>query len=227
MSYVNDIIRVMKRSFHLMTGLILVITSVVPCVLCASESNRETVFLNADATSFWRTATNNVIALPVDMPVLATSAKLTVQGAGYRREYAIDRSGDYEIVLPSADTLQKENVYELTLSFNEGTERKARIGLVQSYSSVGGAGAATRVLAPKGDRKWNVVKKMAVVPIPYGTTLLSVNGTEIEDAAANAQGWYALAAASGATVSLSLQENDVSRDVSLSVYGPGHFVIIR
>ena len=132
-----------------------------------------------------------------------------------------------EIVLPSADTLQKENVYELTLSFNEGTERKAKLGLVQSYSDSDGEGASTCVLAPKGDRKWNVVKRRAVMPIPYGTTSLLVNGAEVEDAAANAQGWYALAAASGATVSLSLQENDVSRDVSLSVYGPGHFVIIR
>ena len=217
----------MKHSFHSMAGLIFASAAVAPCVLQASESNRETIFLDADATSFWRTATNNVISLPVDMPVLATSAKLVVQGVGYRREYDIAESGDYEIVLPGADSIEKENVYDLTLTFNEGTRQKAKIGLVQGFSAVGGEGASTRVLAPKGDNKWNVVKKRAVMPVPRGTTSLSVNGTEIEDAAENAQGWYAFAAQSGETANVSLQENGTSHEASFAVYGPGHFVIIR
>jgi hypothetical protein len=70
----------MKRLFHSLPWMILVVAAASPCILQASSdrSNQEVVFLNADATSFWRTATNRVIKVPVDMPVLATSAKLTV-----------------------------------------------------------------------------------------------------------------------------------------------------
>ena len=217
----------MKHSFYSLVRLILAIALVVPCVLQASESNQETIFLNADATSFWRTATNNVISLPVEMPVLATSAKLVVKGIDYQKEYTVTQSGDYEIVLPNADSIEKENVYDLTLTFNEGTQQKAKIGLVQGFSAIGGEGASTRVLAPKDDRKWNVVKKRAVMPVPYGTTSLTVNGVEIDDAAANAQGWYALSGSSGDTATVILRENDASSEALLAVYGLGHFVIIR
>lgn len=199
------------------------------CVLSASsaESNRAVVFLDADATSFWRTATNSVVTVPVDMPVLASSAELTVEGIGYRREYTITEAGDFEITLPPADSDNAENVYDMTLAFDDGTMRKARIGMVRSYSASSGEDASTRVLAPKGDRKWNAVKRRAVMPVPHGTTSLSVDGTEIGDAAANAQGWYAFSAATGDTATLALEENGRTHDASLTVYGFGHFVIIR
>ena len=219
----------MKRLFHSLPWMILVVAAASPCILQASSdrSNQEVVFLNADATSFWRTATNRVIKVPVDMPVLATSAKLTVCGVKYVREYSIASSGDFEIDLPAADSIYSENVYELTLAFNDGTVQRAKLGLVQGYSDSAGEGASTRVLAPKGDAKWNIVKKRAVMPIPYGTASLSVNGTEVEDAAANAQGWYALTAASGDTATVSLQANGVLHESSLAIYGLGPFVIIR
>lgn len=219
----------MKRLFHSLPWMILVVAAASPCILQASSdrSNQEVVFLNADATSFWRTATNRVIKVPVDMPVLATSAKLTVCGVKYVREYSIASSGDFEIDLPAADSIYSENVYELTLAFNDGTVQRAKLGLVQGYSDSAGEGASTRVLAPKGDAKWNIVKKRAVMPVPYGTTSLCVNGVEIEDAAANAQGWYALSGSSGDSVTVSLQENGALHEASLAIYGLGHFVIIR
>lgn len=166
----------MKRLFNSLPWMILAVATVSPCILQASSdrSNQEVVFMNADATSFWRTATNRVIKVPVNMPVLAASAKLTVIGGKYRREYAVSSSGDFEIELPSADSLYAENVYDLTLAFNDGTVRKAKLGLVQGYSDSAGEGVSTRVLAPKGDAKWNVVKKRAVMPVPYGTTSLCV-----------------------------------------------------
>ena len=219
----------MKRLFHSLPWKILAVAAASPCIMQASSdrSNQEVVFLNADVTSFWRTATNRVIKVPVDMPVLATSARLTVAGAKYFREYSLSSSGDFEVELPVADSFNAENVYDLTLAFNDGTVRRAKLGLVQGYSDSGGEGASTRVLAPKGDAKWNVVKKRVVMPVPYGTTSLSVNGVEIEDAAANAQGWYALSGSSGDAVTVSLQESGTLHEVSLAVYGLGHFVIIR
>ena len=219
----------MKRLFHSLPWKILAVAAASPCIMQASSdrSNQEVVFLNADVTSFWRTATNRVIKVPVDMPVLATSARLTVAGAKYFREYSLSSSGDFEVELPVADSFNAENVYDLTLAFNDGTVRRAKLGLVQGYSDSGGEGASTRVLAPKDDRKWNVVKKRAVLPVPYGTTSLSVNGMEIEDAVANAQGWYALSGSSGDAARVVIRGNDASSEALLAVYGPGHFVIIR
>ena len=123
----------MKRLFHSLPWMILAVAAASPCILQASSdrSNQEVVFLNADATSFWRTATNRVIKVPVDMPVLATSAKLTVCGVKYIREYSISSSGDFEIELPAADSIYSENVYDLTLAFNDGTVQRAKLGLVQ------------------------------------------------------------------------------------------------
>ena len=113
--------------------MILVVAAASPYILQAASdrSNQEVAFLNADATSFWRTATNRVIKVPVDMPVLATSAKLTVCGVKYVREYSIASSGDFEIELPAADSIYSENVYDLTLAFNDGTVQRAKLGLVQ------------------------------------------------------------------------------------------------
>ena len=76
----------MKRLFHSLPWMILAVAAASPYILQASSdrSNQEVVFLNADATSFWRTATNRVIKVPVDMPVLATSAGVKCYpGIGY------------------------------------------------------------------------------------------------------------------------------------------------
>ena len=53
----------------------------------ASEmmSDRMFVHVRPELSSFWRTATNNVVELPVDMPKTATTATLHVEGSGYER----------------------------------------------------------------------------------------------------------------------------------------------
>ena len=58
------------------------------------------VFLKPETSSFWRTATNSVVTLPVKYPEGATSADLTVNGVGYSRMYADIPEGDFDLELP-------------------------------------------------------------------------------------------------------------------------------
>ena len=172
------------------------------------DSNRAVVLLRPDETSFWRTATNSVIAVPVDMPPMATSAILTVRGVKYGKEYEISSSGDFIVSLPPAVSAKAENVYDMTLAFNDGTVRTAKLGLVQGYAAGSGEGAVTRVLAPKGDTKWKGAHRRTVLPIPYGMTSLTVNGVVTDTGLGGAQGWYALAIAPDQTAVLSAEAGD-------------------
>ena len=172
------------------------------------DSNRAVVLLRPDETSFWRTATNSVIAVPVDMPPMATSAILTVRGVKYGKEYEISSSGDFIVSLPPAVSAKAENVYDMTLAFNDGTVRTAKLGLVQGYAAGPGEGAVTRVLAPKGDSKWKGAHRRTVLPIPYGMTSLTVNGVATDTGLGGAQGWYALAIAPDQTAVLSAEAGD-------------------
>ena len=190
-------------------------------------SNSTVVFLRPQESSFWRTTTNAVISLPVSMPPLASSAVLTVVGVDYRREYEIDVGGDYELRLPAVTSLNTENVYELTLRFNDGTVQTAKIGHVQSYSAEGGKGAVTRVLSPVGDSKWNNVKKRAVMPVMYGATSFKVNGTETDTGLDGAQGWYALKVPVDVSALLEVTVGGSISTASLQGRGPGCFVILR
>jgi len=208
---------IMTRKMMLLAG---------ACVLAvaASAAKRTSeptfVFLNHKASSFWSTATNNVVTLPIDYPAGVSTATLTVDGQGYSRTYANITDSSFELSLPQALDSASENVYSLTLTFGDGTVRTARLGLVQSLS-IGRVGR-TRCLSPSDQRAWNRVKGVrAVMPIPYGTTAFSVsiNGEPIAADAGldGAQGWYALGLQIGDEASLSMTAD--GQTCSASLYG--------
>ena len=189
------------RRCRLIVGLVTILSASLFADI--GDSNRAVVLLRPDGTSFWRTATNSVIAVPVDMPPMATSAILTVRGVKYGKEYEISSSGDFIVSLPPAVSAKAENVYDMTLAFNDGTVRTAKLGLVQGYAK--GADASARVLSPKGDAKWGAVTRRAVLPIPCGMTSVSVNGMEIDTGLGGDRGWLAIALSSGEEASLSAE----------------------
>ena len=102
-------------------------------VFAASEMTRARMFVHVrpELSSFWRTATNNVVELPVDMPRTAKSATLHVQGVGYERTYSGLSGGFFRLELPEASVADCENVYRLTLSFDDNTVRTALLGVVE------------------------------------------------------------------------------------------------
>ena len=195
------------------------------------ESEETFVFLRPETSSFWNTATNSTMSLPIDYPNGATKAKLEVTGVGYSKVYENITSDSFDIELPVPDSPQTENVYDLKLTFdNEAIARTAKLGLIQGLSP--DSEGSTRCLAPSGGAVWNAVKKRAVLPIPYGTTsfTMSVNGSEMTDVVTGlngAQGWYAFKPTTGDAVSFSLVANGLNYAATLLGQGDGFFVIVK
>ena len=182
----------------------IVIFMVASCLSAASQaavkrSAGTFVFLQPEKSSFWHTATNSTMTVPVDFPEGSSSARLTVRGVGYLREYEGVTVPMFTFELPKPDKPEKENVYDLTLTFDDGTERTAKIGLIQGLKS--GPNGSTRCLAPAEGNAWCRARKRAVLPIPYGTRAICVNGVETDTGLGGAQGWYALPVVGGERVS--------------------------
>ena len=195
------------------------------------ESAPAFVFLRPETSSFWRTATNSVVSLPVKFPEGATTATLTVTGASYSRTYENLAKGWFNLELPSPDRPESENVYDLVLSFDHGAAQTAKLGLVQGLMP--DAEGATRCIVPEGGTKWKRVRPRAVLPIPYGATSFSVfvNGVQTanDTGLGGAKGWYALDGIErGDNVVLSFATNGVDCVATLLGTGnPGFMFIYR
>ena len=152
-----------------------------------------TAFLRPDESSFWRTAPGKTVTVPVEFPEGATKATLTVKGDGHSAEYADIATDSFTFDLPEAKDAASENVYELTLSFDDAakTIRTAKIGLIAGLCPDNEG--RTRCLAPAGTRKWNRVRNgRAVLPIPYGMNALTIDGVATDTGLGGGQGWYRL-----------------------------------
>ena len=207
-----------------------VLTVSAPAAKLSSEPTF--IFLRPETSSFWNTATNSTMTLPIDYPNGATKATLTVNGVDYRKVYPDLTGNSIEIDLPAPDSPKTENVYELSLTFDNGaTPRTAKLGLIQGLDT--GAKGSTRCIAPASGKVWETAKYRAVLPIPYGTDTFSVklNGGEWRDVDTGlngAQGWYALSPiAKGDNVSLSYIADGVSHFASFIGGGDGFFVILK
>ena len=184
------------------------------------------VFLRPETSSFWNTATNNTMTVPIDYPVGATKATLAVTGLGYSEEYPNLTGDSFTFTLPSATSPETENVYDLTLTFDDGTVRTAKLGLVQGLSP--DSEGTTRCLAPAGSKVWNKVKGRAVLPIPYGMTSFKVNGEDVDPELKGAQGWYALGRIDpNESVSLEMEADGAKYVANLLGGGAGLMLIFR
>lgn len=176
----------------------LVAASMVAAVLAYESpgalSKSFTAFLRPDESSFWRTAHGSSVTVPVDFPSGAQTAALAVRGvgSGYSKVYDGISGESFEFELPEAVDSQSEDVYELTLTFDDETKtvRTAKIALVKGLMP--DASGKTRCLMPEHSRKWNrVIGGRAVVPVPYGATSLTVDGAE-HPGLDGKQGWCVL-----------------------------------
>jgi len=173
--------------------------------LAATEMTSEStfVYVRPETSSFWNTVTNGTVTVPIDFPAGASSAALTVSAPSYRRDYTGIVTTEFTFELPQPTSRSTENVYDLKLTFDDGTERTARLGCVTGAAC--GNEGSTRCLVPAGDRAWAAVKNRAVLPIPYGMTSFTVNGVETDTGLNGAQGWYALTSEIGESYSLTMQ----------------------
>ena len=202
-----------------------VLTVSAPAAKLSSEPTF--IFLRPETSSFWNTATNSTMTLPIDYPSGATKATLTVNGVGYNRVYANLTGDSIEIDLPVPDSPKTENVYELSLTFDNGApSRTAKLGLIKGLDS--GAKGSTRCIAPAQGKVWSTATDRAVLPIPYGTTSFTVNGVEHDTGLGGAQGWYALSPIErGETITLSCLADGVSYAASILGGGNGFMLIYK
>lgn len=163
------------------------------------------VFLNERTSSYWHTATNRVLALPIEFPEGASSATLSVTGPDYSTQYSIPAgTAQYTLSLPAATSPTTENVYDLALAFNDSdsTVRTAKLGLIEGHDAT--TTGWTRCLAPMTQRKWGWVRGRVVIPVPYGSEPLAVGGVTVDTGLDGAQGWYPLTLRGGQSAVLTL-----------------------
>lgn len=206
-----------------------VLTVSAPAAKLSSEPTF--VFLRPETSSFWNTATNSSMTLPIDYPCGAHRASLRVEGVGYDKTYLDITSGTFELELPAPDSPKTENVYDLTLTFDDGTVRTAKLGLIQGLDS--GSKGSARCLAPAVGRVWATAKYRAVLPIPHGMDSFSLklndgDWKDVDPGLDGAQGWYALSPIGrGDTLSLSYIADGMSHVASVLGGGDGFFVIMK
>lgn len=191
------------------------------------------VFFNEKTSSYWHTATNCVIDLPIEFPAGASSATLSVTGIDYSAQYAIPSgTAQYTLSLPAATSPTAENVYDLALAFNDSasTVRTAKLGLIYGHDAT--TTGWTRCLAPAGTRAWSKTKGVAVIPIPYGTTFFTIaldggEATSTDTGLDGAAGWYPLRLKGETTADLAATTLEGSLSASLRGDGAGFFLIVR
>ena len=169
-----------------------VMALVVTAKADGESANGTFVLTDPDRTSFWHTATNNVIELPIWYPAGATSASLDVRGIRFGKACEGITAQTFTLTLPKHVDPSAENVYDLTLTFDDGTVRTAKLGLVMAYGVCGEG--RTRCVFDTAGAEWSQFAGKAVFPVPHGTRSLSVNGETVDAGLDGAQGWYAVRA---------------------------------
>ena len=167
----------------------------------------DALLLFKESGSFWHTATNSTLTVPIDFKDGAASATLTVRGSTYQHVYEGITTNAFTFSLPSADDIAHEDVYELSLVFDNGMEQKARLGL--PCGLMAGTEGSTRCM-PESSARWPNTYGNGLIPVPADTTALSVDGSPVTDETpgfTGAQGWLALGEVEkGTTVDVALSE---------------------
>ena len=195
----------------------------------SDTSNPTLVYLRPETSSFWHTATNSTMTLPVDFPAGASSATLTIAGAfGYSQTIPDITASSVTVTLPEATMVDSapatEDVYDFTLEFNDGTVQTAKLGLI---SGLGDGRGSTRCLSPASGAVWEKVSGQVAIPIPYGMTSFEINGTPTDTGLGGDQGWYAFKLKSGITATLSGLVDEDIWTAALKGAAAGFFLIVR
>lgn len=191
------------------------------------------VFTSPDETFLWRTATNASMRLCVPYPKGATTADLTVRRGDKviaTAEGLAVAEGQttawVDLALPVPARPAEEGVYDLTVTFDAGDPLAASLAVV-SGTGAGGEWLKTRCLGTGGN-KWRKIGDSAVLPVPYGTTSLVLNGEPVDAGLDGAAGWYAWGPLSAEAVAngASLTVDGETYGVDAFTYFPGGLLLL-
>ena len=191
----------------------------------AESASPAFVFLQPEKTALWHTGTGKTFSIPIPYPPeVEKAASLSVTGYRYSENYPDITEDSIVITLPEVcdSRPEKENVYDLVLTFADGSVKTARLGSIYGFdgTNVG----ATRCLMSEEEAAWKCIKRSAVLPIPYGTETVAVNGQEVDTQLSGGAGWLLLAPVAGGTA-YNLELDGVS--ALLNGYTDGTVVSIR
>ena len=145
------------------------------------ESAAFEVFNRPDDTYTWRTAPVGDFTVSWTFPDGASSATLLVEGVGYSQTYANLSATSQLLSLPAAAE-GNENVYSLTLTFNDGTVKTASLGRIRG--AVQGNAATIRYSPVPSDASIaQRVSKVSVFAVPPETGTLTADGVGLPFAA--------------------------------------------
>ena len=194
-----------------------------------SKSDATFVFLQPETSSFWRTATNSTMTIPIYYSKGAVKADLLVEGMQYSKAYNDITAESVDIELPAPTNERTENVYTLTLSFDDGTVQTAKLGAVRGYAK--DAAGVARCVIPEESASWKKFKYRAVLPVPYGmkNLALRLNGAEPQPLETDgAQGWYGLEGIKrNDSLDFTYELNGMPYALSLVGGGDGFFVTVK
>ena len=182
------------------------------------------VMVDVDSYYMWRTATGGTMRVEWTFPLNATVAHLAVTG----RAVKVSMSGLMvefaDIELPVPTCAKDEDVLDFTLSFNDGTVKRASLGLVRGRSDGGGATTPTPCLASAASPEWRRAAKRFVMPIPAGAETVTVSGETVDTGLGGGAGWLALGSFSTGTA-VPVSADDASCE--LLVQGGGMSLIFK
>ncbi|MGI5868389.1 MAG: hypothetical protein ACOX9C_02950 [Kiritimatiellia bacterium] len=135
----------------------------------------------------WRTAPSGAFPLRWATPAGATNATLQVAAEGYSRTYDGLTNGSLELTLPEPTSVEDERVYALALAFDNGVVKRTTLGAV---ATKGGQEASTDAIKETANA-WLRIRSPLVVPIPCGTTSLTLDGEPVETGLDGDAGWHA------------------------------------
>ena len=165
--------------------------SVAVALLAASAAGSNVsspvrVFTAPDKTPFWRTATSSSFTLQWEFPEGASSADLSVVGMNSSWSWSGLSVTSKALSLPEPSAPRLEDVYWLTLAFDNGVTNKAQVAVVCGVGT--GEGAAVCKTTP--ERRYLRTTGPAVLQVPYGTAELSIDGEPVDTGLGGACGWY-------------------------------------
>ncbi len=191
----------------------------------AAASEPTTIYANAAESLLWHTSSFGGTTLRWDKPEGATNATITIEGDNYRRTWTGLTGESLEVSLPDADGTN-EDVYTMTIAFDDGTVKTAYLGAVTGCGSNGSAISPRARLSSTPE--WPRFQKKAVMAIPFDARALTVDGEPVPDLDGSA-GWRLLkSVGSDADVELSLTLDGAAEPIDVTLRatgGPSMFIL--
>ena len=181
-------------------------------------SDSTPVLVDVDSFYMWRTVTGGTLRVEWTFPLNATVAHLAVTGRTVKVSIPEIQNEYADVELPSPTSAKDEDVLNFTLAFNDGSVKKASLGLVLGQADGGGMTTSVACLASTNSAVWRRTAKSFVLPVPKGAETVTVAGETVETGLEGTAGWLALGPYARGTT-LPVSADDASVDLWVSALG--------